>query len=486
MKTAVIYARVSSKDQEREGFSIPAQLKLLCEYARTQGFRVAGEFVDVETAKVAGRKQFGEMVRYFEQHSECRAVLVEKTDRLYRNFKDCITLEELEVELHLVKENRIIGKDSKSQDRLLHDVHLVLAKNYIENLREEVKKGMREKAEQGIFPSRAPFGYRNNRLERTIEVNPEHAEIVRELFELYASGQYSLDKLRKQIIPQYGLKFVKTALDKLLKNTFYYGQFTWDGKHYKGTHTPIVSMELFDRVQSTFQGHSHTKHRKHNFPFAGLLHCAHDNCMVTAEIKRNRYIYYHCTGYRGKCELPYFREEALGNRLGEILENIHIPSEILVPLQEAFHADQEKSAAWRKSERAKLQKRRAEIRNRMDRAYQDKLDGKITEEFWLRKSQEWQQEEYQVSLALQGMDEVQEDRLLSTSRILELANKAHSLYVKQNPTEQAKLLRMVLSNCGIDGVNLYPTYRKPFELIFQAAKTKEWWAWAESNCRPTV
>lgn len=116
MKTAVIYARVSSKDQEREGYSIPAQSKLLRQYARTQGFRVAMEFVDVETAKVAGRKQFGEMVRYFQQHPECRTVLVEKTDRLYRNFKDCITLEELEIELHLVKENRIIGKESKSQD----------------------------------------------------------------------------------------------------------------------------------------------------------------------------------------------------------------------------------------------------------------------------------------------------------------------------------------------------------------------------------
>jgi site-specific DNA recombinase len=486
MKTAVIYARVSSKDQEREGYSIPAQLKALREYARTQGFRVAKEFVDVETAKVAGRKQFGEMVRHFQEHPDSRTVLVEKTDRLYRNFRDAITLDDLGVELHLVKENRIIGKDSKSQDRLVHDVNLVLAKNYIENLREEVKKGMREKAEQGIFPSRAPFGYRNNRLERTIEVHPEHAEIVKELFELYASGQYSLDKLRKQIIPRYGLKFAKTALDQLLKNPFYYGQFTWEGKRYAGTHQPLISLELFERVQANFKGHNHSKHRKHDFAFAGLLHCAHDNCMVTAEIKKNRYIYYHCTEYRGKCGLPYFREEALGNRLGEILKNIHIPNKTLAQLQEAFRADQEKSANWRNSERAKLQKRLVEIRNRIDLGYQDKLDGKITEDFWTRKSKDWQQEEYQVSTALRGLEEVQEDRLLNTNRILELANKAHSLYVRQNPAEQAKLLRIVLSNCGIDGANLYPTYRKPFELILQAAKTEEWWAWADSNCRPPV
>jgi site-specific DNA recombinase len=130
MKTAVIYARVSSKDQEREGYSIPAQRKLLREYAARHGIRVMKEFVDVETAKTTGRKQFTEMVRFFEQHPEFRVVLVEKTDRLYRNFRDCLTLEDLGVELRLVKEGRLISKDSRSQDRLIHDVHVVLAKNY--------------------------------------------------------------------------------------------------------------------------------------------------------------------------------------------------------------------------------------------------------------------------------------------------------------------------------------------------------------------
>ncbi len=88
MKQAVIYARVSSKDQEREGYSIPAQLKLLREYARTHEFEIAHEFVDVETAKITGRKQFGEMVRFFRANPTCRVAVVEKTDRLYRNFRD--------------------------------------------------------------------------------------------------------------------------------------------------------------------------------------------------------------------------------------------------------------------------------------------------------------------------------------------------------------------------------------------------------------
>jgi len=83
-KRAVIYARVSSKEQEKEGFSIPAQLKLLKEYAAAQGFAVANEYVDVETAKQTGRTNFGEMVAYLKAHPFVRVMLVEKTDRLYR------------------------------------------------------------------------------------------------------------------------------------------------------------------------------------------------------------------------------------------------------------------------------------------------------------------------------------------------------------------------------------------------------------------
>jgi DNA invertase Pin-like site-specific DNA recombinase len=87
-----MYARVSSKDQEKEGFSIPAQQKLLRSYALANRLTIQHEFVDVETAKRAGRTAFGEMVTFLRQHREtCRVLLVEKTDRLYRNLKDWVT-----------------------------------------------------------------------------------------------------------------------------------------------------------------------------------------------------------------------------------------------------------------------------------------------------------------------------------------------------------------------------------------------------------
>jgi DNA invertase Pin-like site-specific DNA recombinase len=104
-QTAVLYARVSSKDQEREGFSIPAQQKLLRGYANENGFTILEEFTDIETAKEAGRGQFGRMLKFLQANPSCRAILVEKTDRLYRNPRDWVSIDDMRLDLHFAKEN---------------------------------------------------------------------------------------------------------------------------------------------------------------------------------------------------------------------------------------------------------------------------------------------------------------------------------------------------------------------------------------------
>lgn len=284
MRFAVIYARVSSKDQEREGYSIPAQLKLLREYAQRNDFRIVAEFIDVETAKTAGRKQFGEMLKFFSGNPKCNVLIVGKTDRLYRNFRDYVTLEDLGIEIHLPKEGQIIGKDSRSQAKLVHGINVVMARNYIENLREEVRKGMHEKAEQGFYPGRPPFGYRSSG-GRGIEIDPEKAPVAQRTFELYASGQHSLSSLRK-------------------------------------TH----------------------------------------NCLVTAEMKKGKYTYYRCTGFRGKCDLPYFREEELAVRLGGILKGIHVPDGVLAQLEKSLLTDKSAQERAQSQPSERLQQRLASVR----------------------------------------------------------------------------------------------------------------------------
>src|SRR5262249_16105142 len=135
--STAIYARVSSRDQEKEGFSIPAQLELLRTYAGANGYTIAQEFIDIETAKAAGRAGVGQMMTFLKKNPSCRTILVEKTDRLYRNLRDWGTIDELGIEVHLIKENVILSKDSRSHEKFMHGIKVLMAKNYIDNLSEE-------------------------------------------------------------------------------------------------------------------------------------------------------------------------------------------------------------------------------------------------------------------------------------------------------------------------------------------------------------
>ena len=237
---AILYARVSSKEQEAIGYSIQSQLTLLRDYAKVQGLRVVREFVDVETAKAAGRKQFDDMVRFCRSQKQVPNLLVEKTDRLYRNFKDYVKLEELGVVVHLVKEHEILSKDSRSHTKFIHGIIVLMAKNFLDNLSEEVKKGHLEKARQGGYPAKAPLGYRNNTITNLVEVDHEKAAFVVRMFEQAATGHCSLLEIHKQV-RQEGLEYhsSKTKLSKshvkrILENPFYTGSFQWNGVLYQG------------------------------------------------------------------------------------------------------------------------------------------------------------------------------------------------------------------------------------------------------------
>ena len=270
-----------------------------------------------------------------------------------------------------------------------------------------------------------------------------------------------------------------------MKNPFYIGTYEWEGKSYAGTHPPLVSPEIFSRAREVLSDKARPRKQKREFAFSGLLRCAYDNCAVTAEFKKQKYTYYRCTGYRGKCDLPYFREEVMADRLGQVLQAIRIPDDVLAQLEESLLSDKTHEETLRKRQPERIEQRLALLRKRLEQAYVDRLDGKITEEFWEAKSAEWQEEEQALLASLRELERAESpERALDRVRILELANKAHSLYVTQTPQEKAKLLRMVLSNCAMDAVSVYPTYRKPFDMIFERAKTGEWWSRWDSNPRP--
>ncbi len=133
-------------------------------------------------------------------------------------------------------------------------------------------------------------------------------------------------------------------------------------------------------------------------------------------------------------------------------------------------------------ERARLEWELLYLRSRMDTACNQKLDGRITEQFWQRKQADREPEEFRLTAVMSQLEiEKPANRVLTLQRTLELAEKAYFLYLTRKPAEQADLLKNVLLNCSIDAVSLYPTYRKPFDLIFKRAKFEEWSGRRDSN-----
>jgi DNA invertase Pin-like site-specific DNA recombinase len=472
---AVLYARVSSKDQEREGYSIPAQERLIRDYAIQRGLVIVEQFVDVETAKRSGRTAFTAMLEYLKKHrATCRTILVEKTDRLYRNLKDWTTLDDLGASIHLVKEGRVIGPDSRSSDQLAHGISVLMARNYILNLGEETRKGMSEKARAGIYPSYAPVGYRNligPNGKRTIAPDPVSAPVVTDIFERFAAGSHSVKSLVKELnaegIQLRGRKLHSSLVHQILRKRLYTGDFDWDGTTYTGIYEPLVTRECWQRVQQLLgaRAENRTRKVKHDFPYTGLVHCGHCNCLLVAELKKGRYVYYHCTGNRGKCPEPYTRQEILSSGFANVLEELVIPPAILDWLGDAVLNSDRTEQAARAETIKKLQARHGQIEARIETMYMDKLDGRITQDFFDKQAAMLRREQDGVLHKIQDIQKAAAARVDEAIDMLRLTSRASELFLEQPAAEQRRLLRTVVEKATWKGGVLQTALFEPFEIL---------------------
>ena len=494
MDKAVIYARVSSKEQEREGYSIPAQLKFLNEYAVTNSFKVVKEFVDNETAKKSGRTNFGEMIKFLRKNTTVKTILVEKTDRLYRNFKDYVLLDEFEgIEVHLVKENTILSDNSRSHEKFIHGIKVLMAKNYIDNLSEEVKKGMLQKALQGEFPSKPPYGYMRVKGNKEIFVVPEQARFVQKAFDYYANGNLSMEAVIERLYAD-GIyysnkkpKIYKSTLGKLLKNPFYTGDFLFNDVLYNGKHEGIIDKSLFQKAQIAMKKDNKPDTIvKHDFLFGNLMTCGYCGCAIVGEIKKGKYIYYSCPDKTKKCESKrtYIKEEVIEKVVEEAIKRISITEEIsnqiLIALKDSY-VDQKK---YNDEQVEKLKNRCEVLKSRISKIYLDKLDGAITEEFWREKHNEWS---FEISYNMEKIKEhtnASIDYMTLGGNLLELLKNLYPRYIQQNNTEKKKLLKIIFSNFSLKGGNIDYTYKKPFNYFVEGASCPLNWAAVDSNHRP--
>jgi site-specific DNA recombinase len=482
---AVIYARVSSKEQEREGFSIPAQLELLRNYAKAQGMIILREFVDIESASVGGRTGFGEMLAFLKKSQNgCRTILVEKTDRLYRNIRDYVAVDDYGVTIHFVKEGCTLAPDSRSSEQFIHGIKVLMARNYSQNLGEETLKGMLQKARNGLYPSCAPAGYRNVEgpdSKRTIAPDADAATITR-LFEAFATGQYSLKalaaKARSEGWTIRGHRPHKSTLHQILRRRIYTGDFDWDGVTYKGTHQALVSLETWQAVQALLDHRVKTKqHRiKRDFAFTGMVRCGHCGCSLVGELKKEKYVYYHCTGHRGKCPEPYTREEAMQDQFGASLRELVIPAGVLTWLQEAVLESDLNERGARDREVQRLEEQHRRVQTKLEAIYEDRLEGRISKELYDRKAHDLRTQSLDLLSRMNEMRISAPASVQDAIDLMDLTSRAADLFLEQPTAEKQRFLKLVLKSATWQDGRLCTEFENPFESLRrsnQLSRTKQ-------------
>lgn len=468
-KPCLMYVRVSTEEQ-KEGFSIPAQIDLLIDYARKNNLRIVRIFEESQSAKDSGRTEFGKMLKYLKAHPDVNTILVEKTDRLYRNFKDYATLDDNKFEIHLVKENEILSRESTSHQKLVHGLKVLLAKNFIDNLREETYKGRKKKAEDGYIVGACPYGYyKTDRM--TALVNEEQKKFVKRAFELYSLG-YSLSKTVKKLSEE-GFVYQKVAreitrgkLHAMLTSVVYTGRVEFEGNIFEGKFEAIIDQDLFDRVQVLLK---RERESANQYMFSGVIRCQRCGSAITAELKKDKYLYYHCAQSGKTCQQKriYLNEQYVYNAFARALKKIRVSPEDERWLKQTIHRDLRDVKFVDHTEKARLMDEVEVVKSQMSTLYNDKLEGTISNEFWVSKNAEL---EAKLQLTLKKAQAVS---VTSTGNVEECMKYIYTIkelpemFAKGGFNVRKRIAKLVFKRVTLKGRILKFTYAKPFSYFVE-------------------
>lgn len=484
VNSAVIYCRVSSKEQEETGYSLSSQEKLLSEYADRKEFSVVRIFSVAESA--SGSKQrmvFAEMMDFMTKN-DIRNLVVEKVDRLTRNLKEAVVANDWidaneERKIHFVKQNLVLHKNAKSDEKFRWDIEIVLAKKYISNLSEEVRKGQIEKIAQGGLPCRPPYGYKTigEKGHKIHVIDQEKSVFVKRLFELYSSGSYSMKAVLDQLHSEgmrtdKGKRFVKSMIESMLNNPFYYGAIRWNGEMSHGAHEPLITKETFDRVRDIRQGKKAPHQTKHQFQFRKMFKCGECEGTITADIHKG-IVYYHCNHYRDCKQEGYTTEQKLEEALFGVFkffENITV--EEAEEIKAKIKADHAGESKIKETTLKSLDERLRQFQKRLDNLYNDRLDGTITPEFWQIKNKEIVTEQNAMLDQVKRLKNDEAKYFEIWLNILDLSRRAREIYEKRSPEERRMLLSHIFSNLVLKDQKVSYTLKKSVEVLAKRVQEK--------------
>ncbi len=348
----------------------------------------------------------------------------------------------------------------------------MIAADYIRNLRQETIKGLNGRLKQGLWPFAAPIGYLNNGKGQVKTIDPINGPLVRKLFELYTTGEYSYISLIP-MAQESGIKNIsgrpitKTCIEKTLRNPFYLGLMHIKRRNetYQGIHKPLVSTELFERCQEVRLGRQIKTTTKHNFTYRGVFRCGYCSRTMTAE-RQKGHVYYRC--HTRDCITKSVREDEIELQLVSELNLCSITEEAVSELQAYF-----KPSVIQTNERSKrdaLQLELGRVDQKMTNLTDALIDKLVDKETFENRKFELLKRSTKLREELKNHNS-NRDISKYLSRMFELLKNVGDTYLFLDPSEKRQLVKILTSNRRLFAKKLYTEHETGFRYPMRSLPT---------------
>ena len=503
---AINVSRVSTEEQKEAGNSLPAQVERIENYCKRKSFDVVESFSFDESAYKEKRDEFDKLLEHVQKIAtkEKVAVCFDKVDRLSRSVFDKrvgalyeMALNE-KIELHFVSDGQVINNQMSAAEKFQFGMSLGLAKYYSDAISDNVKRAYEQKIRNGEWIGKSPIGYMNtldDKENREIVVDQTRAPFIIKIFEMYASGNASMRTITEKM-KELGLKsnmknpipLSISKINQILNNPFYYGMMRIKGKLYPHKYPPLISKELFDKVQAVRLGYHKKPFKYASKPYIlrGLIKCANPacGCTITAESPKG-YIYYSCTNYRGiHNKRAYINENDLIAPIYESLKNIKLSNKDAGDLTKELRKINQLENEFNKQAIENIRKEYDMIEKRISTMFDLRIDGSITTDIYDKKLKEYKEKQYELNNEIQRHTVADESYYLAVNQVIDLSQRALEIFESSEPNEKRQLLNYLLQNCRLDGKKLLFELRKPFDALEEYNKCSKWLRERDSNPRP--
>lgn len=304
--------------------------------------------------------------------------------------------------------------------------------------------------------------------------NPQTQHIATKMFDLYADTTISVNRLADQMFEE-GLrsrndkKIAPSRIHKLLQDPFYAGKLVWNGQTYPGIHQPLISDELFERVQRRLKRKSVSLYRKHEHLFREITICTGCGGLVTWERHVRGQTYGYCKKHRPCDARVVCNEGEIETQIITWLNVLQIKNPRITEwLRKALKESHGDAIAYRESSAIAQQKQLDQVSRKLDNLYDDKLDGSIDKEMYARKFEQFSTEKRDTIKRIKRQSESELSFLDSASLIFDLSQQAVEIYKKGSPEQKRLLFNHVFERLEINGNILKATYTQPYQILSEA------------------